>query len=206
MSKNTIDTIIFDLGGVLIDWNPQYLFKKLFDNEEEMNYFFNNVATFDWNEQQDGGRLIVEATKELVAQHPKYERFIRAYYGRWEEMLGGANKEVVDILRQLKASQKYNLYALTNWSAETYPIAEERFEFLQWFDDVLVSGKEKLKKPDPKIYQLTLSRFNIDADKAIFIDDNLRNVKAAEGVGIRSIHFSTAQQLRLLLQQYNIIL
>lgn len=199
MSTTTIDTIIFDLGGVLIDWNPRYLFQKLFATEEEMNYFFTNIATFDWNEQQDGGRLIKEATEELVKQHPDYERFIRAYYGRWEEMLGGANAEVVTIFQQLKESNRYKIFALTNWSAETYPIAEKRFEFLQWFDGVLVSGQEHLKKPDPKIYQLILNRFDIAAERAIFIDDNLRNVKAAEQEGIKSIHFHSAAQFRAAL-------
>lgn len=203
MSSTTINTIIFDLGGVLIDWNPRYLFKKMFDSEEEMNYFFENIATFDWNEMQDGGRSIKDATNLLIAQYPDYEIFIRAYYGRWEEMLGGAIQGTVDILRALKQNN-YKLFALTNWSAETYPIAIERFDFLQWFDDVLVSGKEKIKKPDPKIYQLTLERFKINPQQAVFIDDNLRNVKAAEKEGIASIHFQSVEQLRAILTEKNI--
>lgn len=206
--KSTVkyDTIIFDLGGVLIDWNPRYLFSKLFATEAEMDHFFAEIATFDWNEQQDGGRLIAEATQELVQRHPAYEEFIRAYYGRWEEMLGGAKEDVVQILKRLKDSKQYQLYALTNWSAETYPIAEQRFEFLGWFADVLVSGREKIKKPDPKIYQLTLSRFQIAAERAIFIDDNLRNVTAARAEGIGSIHFQSAAQLRTELQSRNIVI
>lgn len=205
MVSTNIDTIIFDLGGVLIDWNPRYLFKKLFDSEQEMDYFFDNIATFDWNEQQDGGKLIKDATEELVVQHPDYEVFIRAYYGRWKEMLGGAIEGTVELLQALKNSGEYRLFALTNWSAETYPIAIEQFEFLQWFDDVLVSGREKIKKPDPKIYQLTLERFKIDAHKAIFIDDNLRNVKAAEQQGITSIHFKSPKQLKDILSKKGIL-
>ncbi|MEL7021017.1 MAG: HAD family phosphatase [Bacteroidota bacterium] len=204
MTTPVIDTIIFDLGGVLVDWNPRYLFQKLLPNDTAVDDFLNRVATFDWNEQQDGGRSIAAATAALVAQHPEHESLIRAYYDRWEEMLGGAKEDVVTIFRKLKESGRYNIYALTNWSAETYPIAERQFEFLQWFDGVLVSGRERLKKPDPKIYQLTLRRFNIAAKSAIFIDDNLRNVRAAEQEGIRSIHFTTSDALRNALAQYEI--
>lgn len=199
-----IKTIIFDLGGVLIDWNPSYVFDKMFDKEEKKKEFFETVCTPDWNEEQDAGRSLKEATEYLVERHPEWKQYIEAYYGRWEEMLGGPLPATVEILRQLKETKKYRLYALTNWSAELFPVALERYDFLHWFDGRLVSGEEKMRKPFPQFYQLLLHRFNIDAEKAIFIDDNLRNVQAAEMCGIRSIHFQSPQQLKEKLQQEGI--
>lgn len=189
-------TIIFDLGGVLINWNPENLYKKIFDDPQEMKYFLSEICTMDWNEQQDGGRPISEATALLVERHPEYKSQIEAFYGRWTEMLGGAIEGTVEILKTLKTNSAYRIYALTNWSAETFPFALERFDFLQLFEGILVSGEENLKKPDPKIYELILSRYNIDADTAVFIDDNLRNVKAAIACGIDSIQFHSPEQLK----------
>lgn len=200
-----IDTIIFDLGGVLIDWNPERLFKKIFDDEAEMKYFLREICTPDWNEQQDGGRSLQEATDLLLARHPDYSEAIKAFYGRWTEMLGGAIEGTVGILKQLKAADTHRIYALTNWSAETFPIALERYDFLQLFEGILVSGEEKLKKPDPKIYQLILERYSINGPSSIFIDDNLRNIKASIDCGIHGIHFTSPEQLRLDLQHYNIL-
>jgi 2-haloacid dehalogenase len=206
MSQNpTLDTIIFDLGGVLIDWNPEYLYRKIFSDEAEMRYFLKEVATPHWNEEQDGGRLLAEATELLVQQHPKYEEEIRAFYGRWTEMLGGIIPETLEILETLLEKGQYRIYALTNWSHETYPIALERYDFLKRFHGVLVSGEEKLKKPDPKIYQLILGRYDIDPKQALFIDDNLRNVHAAQALGIHAIHFRSPQQLKEYLMMSNVL-
>jgi 2-haloacid dehalogenase len=206
MSLNpTLDTIIFDLGGVLIDWNPEYLYRKIFTDEAEMRYFLKEVATPHWNEEQDGGRPIAEATEMLIKEHPKYEAEIRAFYGRWTEMLGGVIPETLEILETLLEKGEHRIYALTNWSHETFPIALERYAFLKRFHGVLVSGVEKLKKPDPKIYQLILSRYNIDPQQALFIDDNLRNVHAAEALGIHAIHFRSPQQLKQYLMMSNVL-
>lgn len=194
MTEN-IDTIIFDLGGVLIDWNPRYMYSTVFDNEEKMNWFFANVCTSDWNEMQDAGRSLQEATDELVVLYPDYEKEVRAYYERWEEMLRGPIHETVEILHSLKATGKYKLYALTNWSAETFPVALQRYDFLKWFDGIVMSGEERTRKPFPEIYQTLLDRFNVNAGKAIFIDDSLRNISGAEAVGIKGIHFHSPQQL-----------
>lgn len=188
-------TIIFDLGGVLINWDPRNLYRKIFEDEERMEYFLANICTSDWNEEQDGGRSLADGTNLLVEQHPEWEKEIRAFYGRWKEMLGGAIQGTLDILTRLKKSGNYKIYALTNWSAETYPIAQEQFEFLSWFEGVLVSGAEKMKKPDPKFYQLMLDRFDIEPSTTLFTDDNLRNVKAARAVGIPTIHFQSPRQL-----------
>lgn len=191
-----IETIIFDLGGVLIDWEPRYLYRKIFEDEVRMEWFLEHICTPDWNEEQDGGRSLQAAMDLLIGRHPEWEAEIRAFYGRWSEMLGGAIGETVDILRQIKSTGRYRLYALTNWSAETWPVAWEQFRFLHEFDGVLVSGQERLKKPDPTIYHLLLDRYEIDPTRALFIDDNLRNVQAAEACGIPSVHFIGAGQLK----------
>ncbi len=191
-----IQTIIFDLGGVLIDWDPRYLYRKLFTSEAEMERFLAEVTTSDWNEEQDGGRSLAEATKLLIAQHPSQEAMIRAFYDRWTEMLGGPISGTVEILTQLKEEQNYPLFALTNWSAETWPIALEHFEFLHWFEGVLVSGQENMRKPNPLIYKLIEERFPLTLETSLFIDDNLRNVMAARELGLRTIHFLNPQQLR----------
>ena len=199
MNLDTVDTLLFDLGGVLIDWNPRYVFRQIFDTEAEVEYFLNHICTSDWNEQQDAGRSLQEATTSLLLKHPEYADPIRAYYGRWEEMLGGPIEETVALLRQLRDSQKYGLFALTNWSAETFPVAWERYDFLQWFSDILVSGREKLKKPDPAIYQLAIQRFALQPEKTLFIDDNAGNVEAAQGEGMQAYHFQGAEGLKQLL-------
>ncbi|MEM6378736.1 MAG: HAD family phosphatase, partial [Bacteroidota bacterium] len=190
-----IENIIFDLGGVLIDWDPKRLYRKIFKSEEEINFFLENICTSNWNELQDGGRSIAEATKELVDLYPKYKMEIEAFYGRWEEMLGGVITDTLRLVQRIKVQHKYPLYALTNWSAETFPIAEERYDIFDLFDGILVSGKEKLKKPDPKIYQLLLSRYQLRPEKCMFIDDNLRNVQAAKTLKIHAIQFTNAEAL-----------
>jgi 2-haloacid dehalogenase len=192
----TTEAIIFDLGGVLIDWNPSYLFDTIFDDKEKKKHFFEYICTPQWNEEQDGGRSLKEGTKLLVNLHPEWKEYIEAFYGRWEEMLGGPIHETVDIFRDLKQSGKYRLYALTNWSGELFPIALERYDFLHWFDGRVVSGDEKMRKPFPEFYQLTLNRFDLQPERTLFIDDNLRNVKAAEDLGIQAIRFESPAQLR----------
>jgi 2-haloacid dehalogenase len=191
-----INTIIFDLGAVLIDWNPHYMYRSIFTDEQEMKDFLANVTTSDWNEEQDAGRSLAEGTELLVQQYPHHEDNIRAFYGRWIEMLGDAFEGTVEVFKELKASGKYKVYALTNWSAETFPMAQERFEFLSWFDGIVVSGTEKMRKPAPEFYQILLDRYNVNPQEALFIDDNYRNILAAEKMGINSIHFTSPGQLR----------
>jgi 2-haloacid dehalogenase len=191
-----INTIIFDLGGVLIDWNPRYVFDdNYFKSEEKRKHFFDYICTNDWNEEQDAGRSIVEATQALVKQFPDWESPIRDYYGRWTDMLKAPIPETVDIFRELKNSGKYKLYALTNWQAGLFDIALVRYNFLHWFDGRVVSGEEKTRKPFPEFYHRLLNRYNVEPRRALFIDDNLRNVTAAEALGIKSIHFQSPSQL-----------
>lgn len=201
-----ITTIIFDLGGVLIDWNPKYVFNDTyFEYEEKREYFFNHICTSDWNEEQDAGRSIVEATEELIKQFPDWEKAIRDFYGRWTDMLGGPINGTVEIFRQLKESGKYRIYALTNWQVGLFDIALVRYNFLHWFDGRVVSGEEKMRKPFPEFYNLLLNRYNVKAEEALFIDDNLRNVKAAEELGIKSIHFQSAEQMRKELEEAGLV-
>jgi len=202
--NNSIDTIIFDLGGVLIDWNPRYVYRKIFKTEKETEWFLENVTTAEWNENQDAGYPLHKATEELVAKHPGWETEIKAYYGRWLEMLGDQIHETVKILQQLKKTGKYTLYALTNWSAETFPHALERFEFLKLFEGIVVSGEEKMKKPSAAFYKIIIDRYHLDPSKAIFIDDSLRNVKGADAVGITGIHFHNPSQLKEELRRLGI--
>lgn len=200
-----INAIIFDLGGVLIDWNPEYVFLDVFKNDrEKMQWFFDNICTSDWNENQDAGYPMAKATEERIALFPEYELEISMFYGRWVEMLGDAIQGIVDVLRQLLDSKAYKIVALTNWSSETFPIALDKFEFLHWFEGIVVSGEEKTRKPFKDIYDITLNRFNINPENSIFIDDNLRNIEAAKHLGINGIQFNNPEQLKQDLKQYNI--
>jgi len=200
-----INTIIFDLGAVLIDWNPHYMYSEIFTDEEEMKNFLATVCTPDWNEEQDAGRSLQEGTDLLVKQFPQHEDKIRAFYSRWVEMLGGPLHDTVEIFKELKESGKYKIYALTNWSAELFPHAISRYDFLNWFDGIVVSGAERMRKPQPEFYQLLLDRHHIKADEALFIDDNYRNILAAEKLGIKSIHFTSAGELKNALTELNIL-
>lgn len=201
-----ITTIIFDLGGVLVDWNPQYVFtNNYFDTIEKRDYFLDNICTPDWNEQQDAGRSIVEATEELIKEFPAWENAIRDFYGRWTDMLKAPIPGTVEIFKQLKDSGNYKLYALTNWQAGLFDIALVRYNFLHWFDGRVVSGEEKIRKPYPEFYQRLLDRYNVKAGEALFIDDNLRNIKAAEEIGIKSIHFQSPEQLKAILSDWSLL-
>ncbi|GAB4408794.1 MAG: HAD-IA family hydrolase [Bacteroidia bacterium] len=190
------DTIVFDLGGVLIDWNPRYLYRQIFDDESAMEHFLSEVCTPAWNALQDAGRSFQEATEERVALFPAWEREIRAFYGRWEETLGGPIQGTVDILESLWLGRQYRLYALTNWSAESFPVAQQRYDFLGWFEGIVVSGVEQCAKPDPALYHILLDRYAIDPGGSIYIDDSLPNVQTARNLGMEVIHFQSPMQLR----------
>ena len=200
-----IKNVIFDLGGVLIDWNPEYVYLDVFNGDrEKMKWFFDEICTMDWNENQDAGYPLEKATEERVKLFPEYEEWIRIYYSRWEEMLGNQIDGTVAILKQLIDNPNYKVVALTNWSAETFPVALERFDFLHWFEGIVVSGTEKMRKPFNEIYELTINRFNIEASQSLFIDDNARNIEAAKKIGINTIRFNNPTQLKSELKSLNI--
>lgn len=201
-----IDTIIFDLGGVLVDWKPEYLYRKVFNgNEKKVKWFLKNVCTSAWNAEQDGGRTIEEGIKYKIAEFPEHEELIRLYYEQWHQMFSGPIEENVELFKKLKASGNYKIYALTNWSAEKWDKALELFPFFKFFDGVVVSGQEKMRKPFPEIYKLTVDKFAINPEKAIFIDDNEENVIAAMALKINGIHYKSPQQLLCELQAYKLI-
>lgn len=191
---STIEAVVFDLGGVLIDWNPRYLYRKIFDKQEDIDYFLEHICTPDWNEQQDAGRALELATDILVAEHPRFKHQIEAFYGRWPEMLGGPIDPMVEILKKVVEHSDLHTYALTNWSDETFPIAQERYEFLDWFEDIIISGVEKCKKPDKRIYEILIKRTDVRPNHTLFIDDSKRNIDAAQALGFQVFHFDDRNQ------------
>ncbi|WP_300675280.1 HAD family phosphatase [Soonwooa sp.] len=189
-----LKNIIFDFGGVLMDWDPRYYFRTHFDNEADMDFFLKNIATNAWNAEQDRGRTIERGTEKLVKEHPLFEKDIRAYYDNWTTMLRGDIPQNVAVLRQLEG--KYPLYGLTNWSAETFPYALEHYDFFKLFEGkIVVSGDEKLIKPDPKIFEVLLKRYDLKAEESVFIDDNIDNIKTAESLGFATIHVTPETDL-----------
>jgi 2-haloacid dehalogenase len=191
------DIVIFDLGGVLIEWDPRHLYRKLFAGDEAaMEHFLANVCTHEWNRGQDAGRSFAEGARLLKAEHPDHAELIDAYGARFDEMMPGPIAGSVAILKELR-ERDTPLYALTNFSAETYPLAFARFDFLRWFGGVIVSGKVRAIKPDPRIFQALLERYRIDPQRAVFIDDVPANVAAATAIGIHGIHFTTPEALRV---------
>jgi len=199
-----IETIIFDLGGVLVDWNPEYVYlNELNGDRKKMQWFFDNICTSSWNEEQDGGYPMADATEERINLFPKYKKLIKMFYGRWEEMLKGEIGETVEILHKLKR-KKFKLIALTNWSAETFPVAVKKFKFLKLFDGIVVSGKVKMLKPFPEIYNYTLKKYGLIANKSIFIDDRISNVDGAIKCGINGIQFVSPKNLIIALKKYGI--
>jgi 2-haloacid dehalogenase len=177
-----------------------------FADPADREFFFKQICTSDWNEQQDAGYPLQKATEEKLAEFPqsKWEQPIRDFYGRWIEMLKGPLPETVELFKTLKAKKQYRFYALTNWSNENFHIALQRFDFLHWFDGRLVSGQEGTRKPFPEFYQLLFTRYQINPAHAVFIDDNLRNVKAGEQMGMKGIHFQSAAQLQVSLQKLGV--
>ena len=188
--------VVFDLGGVLVDWDPRYLYRKLFAGDDAaMERFLAEVCTSEWNLQQDAGRSFADASALLKQKCPEQAELIDAFHQRWPEMIAGPIEGTVEILSELKA-QSTPLYALTNWSHETFPVALERFDFMAWFSGIVVSGQERLIKPDPEIFRLLMARYGLRAADLIYIDDNARNAQIASDLGMHGIHFSGPEALR----------
>lgn len=204
MSRNR-SVVVFDLGGVLIDWNPRYLYRKLFDGDDAaMEDFLANVCTSAWNAQQDAGRTFAEAGALLKLEHPKHGELIDAWFGRQREMVAGPISGTVDILAELHA-RGVPLYAVSNWSAETYPLVAKRFEFLQWFQAVVLSGEVRVLKPDPRIFQFFFDTYNIDPARAVYVDDLKPNVEAANALGMHGIVFTDPPALRIELVKLGLL-
>ena len=195
--------VVFDLGGVLVDWNPRYLYRKLLPDDQAVEEFLSTVCTFEWNAQQDAGRSWEDAIAERVAIYPEHEQLIRAYWERWPETLGEVQQEVREIFDLLR--REIPVYALTNWSSETWRYAQQRLEFLEQFEGIVVSGFEGMAKPDPRIYQLLIERFSLFPGDSVFIDDMPMNVKAAKDLGFDAIHFLNPKDLREQLQSRSLL-
>ncbi len=189
------NSVIFDFGGVLIDWDPRHLYRKLIGDEETMERFLSTICTNEWQAKQNLGRPWSEAVTELVEQYPEHRFLIEAYWNRWPEMLGGAFDDTVAIVGQLRR-RGVRLYGLTNWSAETFPYARERFDFVGWFDGIVVSGEIGVAKPSPEIFHHLFQRFGLEPGNAVFIDDHPPNIEAAQSLGLESHHFGSPQDLR----------
>lgn len=202
-AKQNARAIIFDLGGVLIGWDPRLLYRKIFDGDAAIDRFFQEVDFYGWNLEQDRGRTFDEGVAELSARFPHYAEPIRAYNERYPESVSGAIEPTVHVLAKLRAAG-YPLYALSNWSAEKYEYARAHFDFLNWFETVIVSAHVKLVKPDPRIFELLLHRIGRRAQDCVFIDDNETNVRVARELGFQAIRFETAPQLARDLQRAGI--
>lgn len=179
-----IRNVVFDFGGVLVDWNPRYFFRSYFHNDELMEYFLSHVCTPEWNDKQDAGRSIAEAVAEAKSLHPEFSDAIDCYYGHYVDCLGGAIEKNVKRLKEYKA-QGYHLYGLTNWAAETFHYALELFDFMSLFEGIVVSGIEKVRKPDPRIFQILLTRYSLHPGECLFLDDREENLRAAAAQGMR---------------------
>jgi 2-haloacid dehalogenase len=202
-SAHAIRAIIFDLGGVLIGWDPRLLYRKLFDDDASVDRFFHEIDFYGWNLEQDRGRSFDEGIAELSARFPHYAALIRAYDERYPETLSGAIQPTVELLSKLRQAG-YPLYALSNWSAEKYEYARAHFDFLNWFDTIVVSAHVKLVKPDPRIFELLLKRIGRRASECVFIDDVEKNVRAAQALSFRAIRFESAPQLATELRRLGI--
>ena len=201
-----IKNIIFDFGGVLMDWNPRYFFKDYFNDDEKMEFFLKNVAVDEWNAEQDRGRTLKEGTEILIEKYPDWEKEVRAYYDNWTTMLRSDIPKNVEVLRKL-ADTDYELFGLTNWSHETFPYALANYDFFELFKGkIVVSGEEKLIKPDPIIWELLLERYSIKAEESVFIDDNAKNIEAAKTLGFITVHVTEETDLQTELEKLGVVI
>jgi 2-haloacid dehalogenase len=196
--KRPIEAVVFDIGGVLLDWDPRYLYRKLFDDEQEMEHFLSEICTLEWHQAHDRGKPFEVSCAELAALHPEYAEMIYAWGRRSEEMIAGEIEETVEILARLKAAG-VPCYALTNMETETFPLRVKRFPFMSWFDGAVVSAYEGVVKPDPEIFRRLLERFELTAESTLFVDDAERNVRAAQELGIQAVLFESPAAFEQLL-------
>ncbi len=197
--------VVFDLGGVLIDWDPRHLYRKLFGGDEEaMEAFLTTVCTPEWNARQDAGRPFAEAVAQLAEAFPSERERILAFHERWPETLGEGIEGTVAILGELHA-RAVPLYALSNWSAETFPVARERFPFLGLFDGIVLSGQERVSKPDPRLYRILFERYGLDPGDAVFVDDTPQNIAVAADLGMHALLFTGPAPLRSALEALGLL-
>ena len=192
---------LFDLGGVFFDWDPNHFYKDIFDTQEEINYFLTKVCSDEWNLKQDAGRSIEEAESELLPQFPNYEKEIKMYYKNHRNMIRGTFNLSIKVLEKLK-KRNYKCYVLSNWSAETFVGMEDDYPFLNLFDGMVISGEDKLTKPDSAIYKLAINRFNLIPNETVFIDDKLVNIQAAQNLQLHTIHLTNPKNIELEIMKF----
>lgn len=190
-----VNNLIFDFGAVLVDWNPRYLYEPYFGDADKTTWFLNTICPYEWNAQCDAGRPIEQITAERVALYPEWEKEIRMYFDRWIDMMGDGIPGMEALVREYK-ERGYGVWGITNWSAETFPLVRHKYPVFDLLDGYVVSGAEKLLKPDARIYLTLLDRYGLKADECVFIDDNAANLAGSEAVGIRGIQFHDADRLR----------
>ena len=195
-----IKNIIFDFGGVLLDWNPHYLYDPYFGDVEKAEWFLTNICTYPWNAQHDAGKLVAEGTAELIAQYPEWEKEIRMYYSEFDKMLGGQIMGMEDYIKELKG-RGFRILGLSNWSFETFAVVRPKYPILDLIEERVISGEEKVLKPNAEIYEILLRRFNIKPEESVFIDDNVNNIKGGENIGIQGVIFKDTEQLRTDLEK-----
>lgn len=194
--------VVFDIGNVLVDWDPRYLYRELFAGRTDaMEWFLANICTAAWNLEQDGGRSWVEAVGSLTARFPEWRAEIDAFDRRWHAMIPDAIEGTVSVLADLRRLH-VPLYAITNFSSDKFRECADRFPFFAWFEGILVSGDERLLKPHGPIFALLFDRYGLRASECVFIDDNAANVAGAEAAGMNAIRFTSPEKLRLSLTRY----
>ncbi|WP_319633680.1 HAD family hydrolase [Pelagibius marinus] len=194
VARQPVEAVVFDVGGVLIDWDPRHLYRKLFDDAAAMEHFLSEVCSQSWNEQADAGRPTAEITEELCRDHPDKRPLIESYYARFDEMIDGAYDDSIAIVERLHR-QDVPLFVLSNFSAETFPLARRRFPVFDRFSGLVISGEEGMKKPDRRIYELLIERFGLAPARTLFIDDRADNTQAARAAGWQALRFTSAGQL-----------
>lgn len=198
-----INTIIFDFGGVLVDWNPHYLYDPYFGSREKADWFLTHICNSAWNVQMDGGKPFEEGIAELVAQHPEWEKEIRMYRSEWLKMMGGQIPYMQALVGELKA-HGCHVYGLTNWAADTFALVRDTYPVFALLDGIVVSGEEKVAKPDPRIFRILLERYHVNPSEAVFIDDNMPNIEAAKQLGLHTLLYQSSEQLRKALKELSV--
>ncbi|MBO4520751.1 MAG: HAD family phosphatase [Alphaproteobacteria bacterium] len=200
----TIEAVVFDFGGVLLDWNPRYLYRKIFSNEQEMEYFLTHVCSPSWNAALDKGKPFRQGVEELMALYPQYADAIKMYDTRWEEMCGEVIQGNIDLLYRLK--KRYPLYGLSNWSAEKFEVTCPKYDFFNLFDGIVMSGVEKEIKPEPRLFEILIERYRLTPEETLFTDDSLPNIRTAETLGFQAIHFETPEKLEQAMKEKGVVL
>lgn len=190
-----IKNIIFDFGCVLINWSQHNLYDTYFGSKEKTDWFIDNICTWEWNNQTDVGKTFASSVAEKIAEFPEWEKEIRMYWEHWEDMIGGTVEGMQDWICELKKAG-YKVYGLSNWSAETFPLVKEKFPVFKMMDGIVISGEELIAKPDYRIYQILLNRYNLQANECVFVDDRQSNIDAAKELGIHGITFANCEQAK----------